>query len=241
MLKDVIEERNESLYSISKNTGIPYSTLCDVMSGKTNMENMRCGTLNRLAKYFELSMDYLYGNNNNANKAYIFNEGRYIHLIVLNEEITYMGPKNLVSFKHINKKQENVLYIDTYFTDEEGKIYVEEDYVDLEGLAIEYNNPKISEMDYIIGKPNGSRKMKTIDDAILVSDNLAISVKDSSSDDILIEVTNVARSSQRLVIRLKDYALIETNMSKALQKRAIDAVKRNRELIDMEIEERRYA
>ena len=241
MLKDVIEERNESLYSISKNTGIPYSTLCDVMSGKTNMENMRCGTLNRLAKYFELSMDYLYGNNNNANKAYIFNEERYIHLIVLNEEITYMGPKNLVSFKHINKKQENVLYIDTYFTDEEGKIYVEEDYVDLEGLAIEYNNPQITEMDYIIGKPNGSRKMKTIDDAILVSDNLAISVKDSSSDDILIEVTNVARSSQRLVIRLKDYALIETNMSKALQKRAIDAVKRNRELIDMEIEERRYA
>lgn len=242
MLKDVIESRNESLYSISKNTGVPYSTLCDVMSGKTSVENMRCGTLNRLSKYFELSMDYLYGTDTSPRKAYIYNEGRYVHLNVGQEEITYMGPRNLIAFKKINKKKGNMLYIDTFFSDDEGTIYVEEDFVDLGELASDYNNPDICKMDYVIGKPNGSKKISLIDNAILVSDNLAINYKESSTDDVLLEIIDVARDNQRMVMRLFDCLILETNMSKALQKRAIEAVERNKDLIQLEIEEiQKYA
>lgn len=56
--------------------------------------------------------------------------------------------------KKINKNYRNVLYVDPIFWDEDGTVYVEEDYVDLADLATEYSNTDICSMENIIGRTN---------------------------------------------------------------------------------------
>ena len=60
MLSDIIKANNISLYKLSKETEISYTTLSNIKLNKVKIENVTCDVVNRLAKYFNISMDTMY-------------------------------------------------------------------------------------------------------------------------------------------------------------------------------------
>lgn len=60
MLKAYLSAHNISIYSISKSSGIPYSTLNDIVNCKVEIVNVKVGILYALAEALEISMDTLY-------------------------------------------------------------------------------------------------------------------------------------------------------------------------------------
>lgn len=67
MLKDILVERNLSVYRVSKDTGIAYSTLNDIVIDKKDIKKASAELLYRLAKYLNLSMEVLYENASKTN------------------------------------------------------------------------------------------------------------------------------------------------------------------------------
>jgi len=59
MIKDYIKIRNESIYKISKNSNIPYTTLNEIVLNKKNICDCNVGTLKKLAKYFNITIEAL--------------------------------------------------------------------------------------------------------------------------------------------------------------------------------------
>ena len=60
MLIDILETKNISLYKLAKETQIPYTTLSSIKLNKVKTENITCDVVNKLAKYFDISMDTMY-------------------------------------------------------------------------------------------------------------------------------------------------------------------------------------
>ena len=56
MLKDYLKENNMSIYRLSKNTGIAYSTLNYIATGKTKIENVEFGNITKIKN--ELNVSY---------------------------------------------------------------------------------------------------------------------------------------------------------------------------------------
>lgn len=70
---------------------------------------------------------------------YLYNVGRDVHIENGEIKLQYLGPKNLVSFKCVKKVSGGCIYVDTYFAETDGTIYLEEDYIDLEELLEEFH------------------------------------------------------------------------------------------------------
>lgn len=60
MLKDYLTERNKSIYGVSKECGVPYSTLNDFVNGKVKASECRAGMIRDVARTLGISMDELY-------------------------------------------------------------------------------------------------------------------------------------------------------------------------------------
>lgn len=56
-LYDLLLEKNVTIYSISKETGIPKSTLFDIFSGKSNLMDCRVRVVVKIAKYFNMTVE----------------------------------------------------------------------------------------------------------------------------------------------------------------------------------------
>lgn len=59
LLADLLFEQGMSKYSLSKSSGVPYTTLCDIISGKTSLEKCSAETVYRLAKALHMPMEEL--------------------------------------------------------------------------------------------------------------------------------------------------------------------------------------
>ena len=60
MLKEYLHENNLSIYKLSKISGIPYSTLNDIVNHKVDIANIRAGIVFKLGNALNLTMDELY-------------------------------------------------------------------------------------------------------------------------------------------------------------------------------------
>ena len=60
MLKSYLESINRSIYSVSKESGIPYSTLNDIVNNKVDIGNCKVSILRSLSKVLGISMDEIY-------------------------------------------------------------------------------------------------------------------------------------------------------------------------------------
>ena len=65
------------------------------------------------------------------------NDGRQVVLNVEGTNYQFLGPKNLVAFKEINKVEGGVIYVDTFFKND-AEVYVEEDYIDINDLLNDF-------------------------------------------------------------------------------------------------------
>lgn len=59
MIRNLMEKQNLSKYRLSKNSGIPYTTLTDICSGKAQLEKCSAETIYRLAKELGVTMEVL--------------------------------------------------------------------------------------------------------------------------------------------------------------------------------------
>ncbi len=60
MLKEILNQKNISIYKLAQDCGIPYSTLNDIVNDKVDVKNIRAGILFELSKALQISMDELY-------------------------------------------------------------------------------------------------------------------------------------------------------------------------------------
>lgn len=60
MLKDYLNKRKISIYSLSKKTNVPYSTLNDLCNGKVEIDNCKVGLVMALKDALNLSFNKLY-------------------------------------------------------------------------------------------------------------------------------------------------------------------------------------
>ena len=61
MLRDYIAKRGESVYKVSKGSGVAYTTLNELVLGKKLAADCSLKTIRRLASYFQISIDELCG------------------------------------------------------------------------------------------------------------------------------------------------------------------------------------
>lgn len=58
-LNEYMKQRNLSKYRLSKNSGIPYSTLTDILSGKARLEKCSAETVYKLSRELQVPMEQL--------------------------------------------------------------------------------------------------------------------------------------------------------------------------------------
>lgn len=58
-INEIMQKKNLSKYRVAKNSGIPYMTLNDICSGRTNLSKCSAETVFRLAKELDVSMEEL--------------------------------------------------------------------------------------------------------------------------------------------------------------------------------------
>jgi plasmid maintenance system antidote protein VapI len=59
MISDLIKQKNVSKYSLSKRSGIPYTTVSDICSGRAQLEKCSAETIYKLSKELGVSMETL--------------------------------------------------------------------------------------------------------------------------------------------------------------------------------------
>lgn len=60
MLKQFLKQKNLSIYKVAALSGIPYSTLNDIVNNKVDIANIRAGIIFKLSNTLNISMDELY-------------------------------------------------------------------------------------------------------------------------------------------------------------------------------------
>ena len=58
-INEIMKKKNITKYRLSKNSGIPYSTLTDIISGKAQLEKCSAETIYRISKVLGVSMENL--------------------------------------------------------------------------------------------------------------------------------------------------------------------------------------
>jgi len=57
LINELIEKKNITKYRLSKESGVPQATINDICSGKTDLDKCAAGTLYRLAKVLDVSIE----------------------------------------------------------------------------------------------------------------------------------------------------------------------------------------
>ena len=59
MISDLLEQKHMTKYQLAKNSGIPYTTVSDICSGKAQLEKCTAETVYKLSKELDVSMETL--------------------------------------------------------------------------------------------------------------------------------------------------------------------------------------
>lgn len=59
IIQKLMDDQNMTRYRLSKNSGIPYTTITDILSGKAQLEKCTAETIYKLAKELDVSMETL--------------------------------------------------------------------------------------------------------------------------------------------------------------------------------------
>lgn len=60
MLKDHLKKKKISIYHLAKETGIPYSTVNDLVNHKISIDSFRMGPAKKLAEFLDMPLDDFY-------------------------------------------------------------------------------------------------------------------------------------------------------------------------------------
>lgn len=106
-LKSLLQKKNISMYSLSKKTGIPQTTIRDICNGRVILKNCSADKVHRISKVLVMSMEELldYVDNDSAEDLDIFRGNvqhrlkqmgdlKYIEHILVSNEIQYLFDNN---------------------------------------------------------------------------------------------------------------------------------------------------
>ena len=94
----LMKQRKISRYKLSRETGLPYTTLTQILNGRT--KDPQVGALEKIAEYFNKPFDYLLGNSVNA-----IIENRLNELGMSMEELSKKSKTALVSLQSLDQSQ----------------------------------------------------------------------------------------------------------------------------------------
>lgn len=63
IINELLQEENMSRYRLSKESGVPMTTITDICTGKAELDKCAAGTLYKIAKVFGVTIDSLLENN----------------------------------------------------------------------------------------------------------------------------------------------------------------------------------
>ena len=101
--KDLLLEKHVTGYALSKNTGIPYTTINDLINGRTVIQNISLKNAIKIANFLNVKIDHLA----NLDKEDLI-EFRYFRNNTLHE-LKYIGPNSFVE-KIIKEKEIDYYY-----------------------------------------------------------------------------------------------------------------------------------
>lgn len=131
MLKDYLKENNLSIYSLSKKTGIPYSTLNDLCNGKVEIENCKVDLLLKLSSALSLSLQETMDICKNEMSFYVGLLNDYASIHVKNKrfkvQFDYLGEHIEHDLCKVNDENKEYIYdvalwdVEDYINDHELK------------------------------------------------------------------------------------------------------------------------
>lgn len=107
MLKEILKDKNISVYKLAKESGIPYTTVNEIVLGKKNPKECSVKTISSLANYLNVPQQALFDDSkikistswlDQKNKKYIF------PIIVDNDEY------DASRFHPLNQKRVNIIF-----------------------------------------------------------------------------------------------------------------------------------
>jgi plasmid maintenance system antidote protein VapI len=116
-LQDIMREKNLTKYSLSKKFGIPWATLSDICSGKTNMRRCSAGTLMKLSQALGISMEELLAIPVGAQRD---NKGKPVDRSYLGVDLPESIQKAIRDY--LQGEQENSAYLDCFWDELYGAI-----------------------------------------------------------------------------------------------------------------------
>jgi len=90
MLEVILKERNMTIYQCSKLSGVPYTTLSEVIRGKTRIEKCSAETVYRLSKVLNISMEDLMRNTVETRSDFEIFKSNVCHQIKDTDELDFI-------------------------------------------------------------------------------------------------------------------------------------------------------
>ncbi len=90
MLKDHLTEMNMSVYRCSELSGIPYTTLNDLVREKTKLENCTADTLYRLSKVLNMTMEELLLESGEYRRDFETYKSEVCHYVKINGDVDFV-------------------------------------------------------------------------------------------------------------------------------------------------------
>lgn len=90
MLERILKDRNMSIYQCAKLSGIPYTTLSEVVRGKTNIGKCSAEVVYKLAKILNVSMEELMRDSIEARSDFEIFKSNVCHLVKSTNEIDFI-------------------------------------------------------------------------------------------------------------------------------------------------------
>lgn len=117
-IQQLLREKGISRYSLSKISGVPWSTLSDICSGKTNLKRCNVGTLSKLSKVLEMPIEEIM--ELKVEEKDDLNKGKPKDKSYLESNLPNNLEKALKSY--IEGEKENALYLDCLWDELYGAI-----------------------------------------------------------------------------------------------------------------------
>ncbi|MBQ8146650.1 MAG: helix-turn-helix transcriptional regulator [Clostridia bacterium] len=90
MLETILKQKNISMYQCAKQSGIPYTTLSELVRGKTRIEKCSAETIYRLSKVLGVSMEDLISDSIENRLDFEIFKSNICHMVKDNDEIDFI-------------------------------------------------------------------------------------------------------------------------------------------------------
>ncbi len=117
-IQQLLKEKGMSRYSLSKLSGVPWSTLSDICSGKTNLKRCNAQTLSKLSKVLEMTIEELMELEIETKKD--IDNGKPRNKYYLEKNLSGSLDKALKAY--LQGEKENVLHLDCLWSELYGAI-----------------------------------------------------------------------------------------------------------------------